>query len=47
MLAQGGHNLQMMLMIRFCKFAKNKTMNYDMQVSVGKAGHVKQNLADG
>ena len=34
-LAQGGQNLQMMLMSRFYKFQISKTVNYHMQASEG------------
>jgi hypothetical protein len=32
---EGGQNLQIILMNRFCKFTKSKTVNYHMQVSEG------------
>jgi hypothetical protein len=34
-----GSNLQMMLIGRFCKLPKSKTVNYHMQVAGGKTGH--------
>ena len=37
----GAKNLQMMLMNRFCKFQKDKTVNYHMQVERWQAGYIK------
>jgi hypothetical protein len=39
-LEKGRQNLQIVLMGRFCKFPKSKTVNCNMQMSVGQAGPI-------